>query len=47
MAPYVEREWGEKATALMWRIKELADPDGVLNPDVVLSAATPSCTCAT
>src|SRR3954454_14464548 len=37
MAPYVEREWGEKATALMWRIKELADPSGVLNPDVVLS----------
>jgi D-lactate dehydrogenase len=37
MAPYVEREWGEAATALMWRIKELADPQGVLNPDVVLS----------
>ena len=32
MAPYVEREWGEKATALMWRIKALADPDGVLTP---------------
>ena len=26
MAPYVEREWGEKATEMMWRIKELADP---------------------
>jgi D-lactate dehydrogenase len=37
MAPYVEREWGQTATALMWRIKELADPTGVLNPDVVLS----------
>jgi D-lactate dehydrogenase len=37
MAPYVEREWGEKATELMWRIKELADPDGVLAPGVVLS----------
>src|SRR3954465_11781885 len=37
MAPYVEREWGEKATELMWRIKRLADPDGVLNPDAVLS----------
>src|SRR4051812_1794285 len=37
MAPYVEREWGEKATQLMWRIKGLADPDGVLNPDAVLS----------
>src|SRR3954454_20497408 len=37
MAPYVEREWGAKATALMWRIKELADPAGMLNPDAVLS----------
>ena len=37
MAAYVEREWGEKATELMWRIKALADPDGVLNPEVVLS----------
>jgi D-lactate dehydrogenase len=37
MAPYVEREWGEKATELMWRVKELADPDGVLAPGVVLN----------
>ncbi|HYQ78878.1 MAG TPA: FAD-binding and (Fe-S)-binding domain-containing protein, partial [Solirubrobacterales bacterium] len=37
MAPYVEREWGEKATELMWRLKRLADPDGVLSPDVILS----------
>jgi len=37
MAPYVEREWGEKATELMWRLKRLADPDGVLSPDVLLS----------
>ena len=37
MAPYVEREWGEKATAMMWRIKQLADPHGVLNPGVVLN----------
>ncbi len=37
MAPYVEREWGERATGLMWRVKELADPDGVLAPGVVLS----------
>ena len=26
MAPYVEREWGAKATEMMWRVKELADP---------------------
>jgi D-lactate dehydrogenase len=37
MAPYVEREWGPKATELMWRIKRLADPDGVLAPGVVLN----------
>jgi len=37
MAPYVEREWGEKATELMWRVKRLADPDGVLAPGVILN----------
>jgi D-lactate dehydrogenase len=37
MAPYVEREWGSKATSMMWRVKQLADPHGVLNPGVVLN----------
>jgi D-lactate dehydrogenase len=37
MAPYVEREWGDVATELMWRVKQLADPDGVLNPGAVLN----------
>jgi D-lactate dehydrogenase len=37
MSPYVEREWGTKATELMWRVKRLADPDGVLAPGVVLN----------
>ena len=37
MAPYLEREWGPKATELMWRIKRLADPDGVLAPGVILN----------
>ena len=37
MAPFVEREWGPKATAMMWRIKRLADPDSVLAPGVVLN----------
>jgi len=37
MAPYVEREWGEAATELMWRVKRLADPDGVLAPGVLLN----------
>jgi D-lactate dehydrogenase len=37
MAPFVEREWGAQATALMRRVKALADPDGVLAPGVVLN----------
>ena len=37
MAPWVEREWGAKATEMMWRVKALADPGGILNPDSVLS----------
>jgi len=37
MAPFVEREWGPKATELMWRVKQLADPGGVLAPGVVLN----------
>jgi len=37
MAPFVEKEWGAKATEMMWRIKALCDPDGVLNPGVVLN----------
>src|SRR3954447_19882731 len=37
MSPYVEREWGAKATELMWRVKALADPDSVLAPGVLLN----------
>jgi D-lactate dehydrogenase len=37
MAPFVRHEWGEVATDMMWRIKELADPHGVLAPNVVLT----------
>jgi D-lactate dehydrogenase len=37
MAPFVEREWGSKATELMWRVKQLADPHGVLAPGVLLN----------
>ncbi|MCQ4310070.1 FAD-binding oxidoreductase [Pseudomonas stutzeri] len=37
MAPFVELEWGSEAYALMWQIKRLLDPSGILNPDVVLS----------
>lgn len=37
MAPFVEREWGPRATEMMWRVKRLADPEGILNPGVVLN----------
>jgi D-lactate dehydrogenase len=37
MAPFVIAEWGDKATSMMWRIKELADPHGVLAPNVILT----------
>ena len=37
MAPWVEVEWGEQATDLMWRVKGLVDPDGVLGPGIVLT----------
>ncbi|PFG52591.1 D-lactate dehydrogenase [Marinobacter sp. LV10R520-4] len=37
MAPFVELEWGTDAYQLMWTIKRLLDPQGILNPDVVLS----------
>ena len=37
MAPFVELEWGRDAYQLMWSIKRLLDPLGILNPDVILS----------
>ena len=38
IAPFVEAEWGAKAYGLMWRIKQLFDPEGLLNPGVLLNA---------
>jgi D-lactate dehydrogenase len=37
MAPFVETEWGPEATELMRSIKSLVDPDGILNPGVILN----------
>ncbi|WP_189612506.1 FAD-binding and (Fe-S)-binding domain-containing protein [Saccharospirillum salsuginis] len=37
MAPFVAREWGEDAYGLMQRIKALFDPNGLLNPGVILN----------
>ena len=37
MAPFVEMEWGATATDLMRRLKRLFDPEGLLNPGVILN----------
>ncbi|MEU9118279.1 FAD-binding and (Fe-S)-binding domain-containing protein [Streptomyces sp. NPDC048506] len=36
IAPFLELEWGPRATELMWRIKETLDPHGILAPRVLL-----------
>ena len=37
VAPFVEMEWGTKAYDIMWELKELFDPNYVLNPGVILN----------
>ncbi|MBQ4532220.1 MAG: FAD-binding oxidoreductase [Alistipes sp.] len=37
MAPYVKREWGDKAFDIMRRIKRLFDEKGILNPGVIFN----------
>lgn len=37
MAPYVEYEWGAKAFGVMKRIKEIFDPENILNPGVIFN----------
>ncbi len=37
MAPFVEAEWGRVAYGVMKRLKELADPTGLLNPGVLIN----------
>ena len=37
MAPFVELEWGRQATDLMRRIKQLFDPENLLNPGIILN----------
>ena len=37
MAPFVEQEWGTVAYKIMQEIKTLLDPNGILNPDVLIS----------
>jgi len=38
IAPFVEAEWGQTAYRLMHRVKALFDPEGLLNPGVLLNA---------
>ena len=38
MAPFVRREWGNAAYELMKDVKELFDPEGILNPGVIFNS---------
>ncbi len=37
MAPFVETEWGGEAYEILRRIKQAADPNGLLNPGVIIN----------
>jgi D-lactate dehydrogenase len=37
MAPFVETEWGPEAYQVMRHLKALADPEGLLNPGVIIN----------
>ncbi len=37
MAPFVEKEWGSDLYKIMWKVKNLADPNFILNPGVILN----------
>lgn len=37
MAPFVEYEWGTKAFEVMRRLKDIFDPEGLLNPGVIFN----------
>ena len=37
IAPFVAREWGDDIYQLMRRVKKLADPEGILNPGVIIN----------
>ncbi|WP_186647530.1 FAD-binding and (Fe-S)-binding domain-containing protein [Fluviispira vulneris] len=38
IAPFVAMEWGEEANAIMFALKNIIDPEFILNPDVILSS---------
>lgn len=37
MAPFVRKEWGDKAWGYMRRLKDIFDPQGLLNPGVIFN----------
>ncbi|GIX40572.1 MAG: hypothetical protein KatS3mg129_0305 [Leptospiraceae bacterium] len=37
MAPFVKQEWGKDAYEIMKEIKQLLDPDNILNPGVIIN----------
>ena len=37
MAPFVETEWGPEAYEIMRQIKQTVDPEGILNPGVIIN----------
>lgn len=37
MAPFVRREWGDKAYEVMMRLKKIFDPQDILNPGVIFN----------
>lgn len=37
VAPFVEKEWGKKAYEINVAIKKIFDPEGIINPDVIIT----------
>ncbi len=37
MAPFVRKEWGDKAYEIMREVKHIFDPEGILNPGVIFN----------
>ena len=37
MAPFVRKEWGDKAYDIMREVKRIFDPEGILNPGVIFN----------
>src|SRR5690606_31913147 len=37
MAPFVNRQYGDELYDVMWQVKRLIDPEGLLNPGVLLT----------